>query len=94
MNTKKKFVFEVTVEDLPYNKATYKLLGDHFISTYPEHTLAAEMVHEFIQSAVLHELERQCQLRMTPQDVIAEAIERTRAYEKIRDSIKFVRIDP
>ena len=26
-------------------------------------------------------------------EVIAEAIERTKAYEKIRDSIKFVRVD-
>ena len=47
----KKFTFTVSVMDIPYNKATHKLMGDEFIIGLNEDVYALEVLGECIQAA-------------------------------------------
>jgi hypothetical protein len=102
---KQKFVYEITVEEFPHNKATAKkLLGGAYNPDFPIQTHANELIGNALREAYTtcllaemdHLMECKCgEKDMCPTDKAYRKYlkEKTQSVKKIVESVKFVRVE-
>jgi hypothetical protein len=81
---KKKFRFVMEVEEIPYNKDTYHLLGDHFMEEFPEDTFAKELISCLLFDAKLSASERVVRSGNLSSKEAKEAFGEVKAYDNIK----------
>ena len=91
----KKFVFEVTVDDIPHNADTVEHAfgeGAWYNSDFPEHTHASEELHMMVQETLIYYLDKQLKCAVKEDEAEGKFYRKKENVARgIQASIKFVK---
>lgn len=92
---KKRFVFEVAIEDFPYDEESFHLLGDNFLPDLPPQTYAETILTDAIHEATCKKLEDALHSirKEYGESIVAARQEESETLEKANKSVKLIRVE-